>query len=133
MEGWGRLDGSRFLDTLGFDVPTCEVILKHAYETFFRFFTQFCTASRTRNNISNLPGEGSGARGRERGQHSMSRKVGSGGRNRAACVELVVHACAALHAAAANAAYKKRRTHPPKDEIRMGHKVRYALEHAPGL
>ena len=49
---------SRLLDALGFDVPTCEVILEHAYETFFRFFTQFCTANRTRNNISDLPGKG---------------------------------------------------------------------------
>ena len=30
---------SRLLDALGLDVPACEVILEHAYEAFFRFFT----------------------------------------------------------------------------------------------
>ena len=46
----GRLKGrySRLLDTFGFDMPTCEVILEHANKTFFRFFTQFCTANMTK-------------------------------------------------------------------------------------
>lgn len=49
----GRVKGmcSRLLDALGFDMPTCEVILEHANETFFRFFTQFCTANMTKSNI----------------------------------------------------------------------------------
>jgi hypothetical protein len=45
---------SRLLDALGFDMPTCEVILEHANKTFFRFFTQFCTANMTKSDISNL-------------------------------------------------------------------------------
>ena len=49
-----KIEGhSRLLDALGFDVPARKVILQHAYETFFRFFTQFCTAIKTRNHISN--------------------------------------------------------------------------------
>jgi hypothetical protein len=68
MEGWWRRGRSRLLDALGFDVPTCEVILEHAYEAFFRFFTQFCTAKKTGNNISNLlPGEVKRGTGKERG------------------------------------------------------------------
>lgn len=39
---------SRLLNALGFDMPTCEVVLEHANKTFFRFFTQFCTANMTK-------------------------------------------------------------------------------------
>jgi hypothetical protein len=53
----GRVKGmcSRLLDALGFDMPTCEVILEHANKTFFRFFTQFCTANVTKSDINNPP------------------------------------------------------------------------------
>ena len=44
---------------------------------------------------------------------------------------LVVHAGAATQRL--NNAEYKGRTHAPKYEIRMGHKVRYAFEHAPRL
>jgi hypothetical protein len=81
MEGHSRL-----LDALGLDMPARKVILQHAYETFFRFFTQFCTAIKTRNNISNPSRRGNRGTGKKRGQHSMSQNVGSEERKRAACV-----------------------------------------------
>lgn len=45
---------SRLLDTLGFDMPTSEVILENANKTFFRFFAQFCTANMTKRDISDF-------------------------------------------------------------------------------
>lgn len=34
------MNGSRLLDALGLDMPSCEVILEYAYETVFRVFAQ---------------------------------------------------------------------------------------------
>ena len=63
----------------------------------------------------------------------MSAKVGPEEQKRVARIGLVVHAGAARQPTRIINTIQEGDGHPPKDEIRMGHKVRYALEHAPRL
>ena len=38
---------ARFLDTLGFDVPACEIVLEDAKETLLRVVALFCTGEQS--------------------------------------------------------------------------------------
>jgi hypothetical protein len=62
----------------------------------------------------------------------MSQKVGSGGAE-ASNMRWVSTVVQCGCRAAATDKSQKGTDHPPKDEVRVGHKVRYALEHAPRL
>ena len=77
-------------------MPTREVILEHANKAFFRFFTQFCTAKYDEKAIYKpiiQKRQGTGTTKKTRSTHKVSSE--QEGRNRTACVGLVVHAGAA--------------------------------------
>ena len=104
-KGEGKGTCSRLLDALGFDMPTCEIILEHADKTFFRFFAQFCTANVTKKEhkqsfIFRRGRRNSAAK--KRGQHI---RLASERRNRTACVCWVSGARGSHDAA--NAEYKR--------------------------
>jgi len=40
-------EDARFLDTLGFDVPACEIVLEDAKETLLRVVALFCTGEQS--------------------------------------------------------------------------------------
>jgi hypothetical protein len=53
------MKGSRLLDALGFDMPSCEIILEYADETIFRVFAQVSAVYSMQIITSAIPlGEG---------------------------------------------------------------------------
>ena len=100
----GKVGDARFLDTLGFDVPSCEIILQHANKSFLGFGALFRAEWMVKGRFTLVQRDGCRDDTRKTGN---KRVLGHSGDD----IRIPL----------------------PKDEVRVGHEVRDTFEHTARL